>query len=256
MDIRITLSEHQARLIKKALDLYSRLLIGQVEELEYVFRNFSMLPPKTTYNQMDLKKVSEIIPQLKAVTFPQHPMNGSFSIGNPEVHDSARQMVDIQDVIEHALYNPEKDPSMHRAKYEPFHHSKETPLPIVEKLPSQKNYSGPMKFIPLNWNYDFHQHDWEHGSSTNPDVIKANVEMLRQLEKALKDGKTFEATTDSGSPKVGWGKVVRLEMSYPWPWQDYKHSVPTIVIERKDPMSGQLKKESFCFTSLSDIREV
>lgn len=257
MDLRIALNEQQARLIIQALDLYSRLMIGQVEALDYVFREMSARPPKETYGQMDLEKVRVFIAELKAVTFPQHPLNGSFSIGNPAVHENARMMVDIQDVIEHALYDPEKDHSVHRAKFEPFHHSKETPLPTVEKLDSSKKIPyDPIKFVPLDWDYDFHQHDWDHAGSTNPEVIRCNVEMLRQLDNGLKNGYKFEVTTDGGSPRVGWGRVIRLEMGYPWPYEDFKHMVPTIVVERVSPMSGQLVSECFCFVALSDMREV
>lgn len=240
MNIRITLSEQQARLINKALDLYARLLIGQVEELEYVFRHISMLPPKTTYDQMDLEKVCEIIPQLKAVTFPQYPMNGSFSIGNPEVHDSARQMVDIQDTIEHALYDPEKDHSVHRAKFEPFHHSKETPLPTVEKI------EDPEALSPVDWTHNFTQYDWEHGGAINPECAKQSQEFLKTLEEGLAAGKKFEATTDSGSPRCGWEKVIEVGMG-----RSRGRYMPVVIT------MGQFGSQ-LCnsFLQIRDIREV
>jgi len=77
---------------------------------------------------------------------------------------------------------------------------------------------------PIDWAYDFAQHDWDHGGSMNPKYLQEKVAMLRQLD----NGGEWEATNGTGWPKIGWGRVSSIGMYDGWP---YWKPVPSIYIE-------------------------
>lgn len=132
MGLCLKMNEQQARMIIKALDLYSRLLMGQVEELENLFRGFACLPSKDgLYGEMDLESIRGIVHALKKTIYPALPINGNPSIHNPNIHDQARVMVDLQRVLEYALH--QHDSKLYqRSRSEPRRLSTECELAIVE----------------------------------------------------------------------------------------------------------------------------
>lgn len=77
----------------------------------------------------------------------------------------------------------------------------------------------------VDWSYDFQAHGWDRTGGMNPGFIGPCVERLRRLEKALQEGRDFEATTDGGWPRCGWGKVVMVGMWDGWP---YWKPVPSV----------------------------
>jgi len=76
---------------------------------------------------------------------------------------------------------------------------------------------------PVDWSYDFAAHGWDRsGGAMNPIILLERVETLRRLESG-----EWEATTDGGWPRVGWGKVLRVGMYDGWPhWKP----VPSVFI--------------------------
>lgn len=95
---------------------------------------------------------------------------------------------------------------------------------------------------PVDWDYDFVSHDWDHEGSSSPDCIKERVSMLRQIET----GK-HEATTDGGCPRVGWGEVITTGMYDGWPfWKP----VPSVLI------NGTLGAEWHWFGSITGVRAI
>ena len=100
---------------------------------------------------------------------------------------------------------------------------------------------------PVDWSYDFTSHDWNHGGATNPEHVADCVERLRRLDEGIGRGETWEATTDGGIPRVGWGRVAHIGMYDGWP---YWRPVPSVYITSW--MGGEWS--SFC--SLSEIRPV
>lgn len=132
---KLTITEHQASVINRALDFYSRMLIGQVREIKNVYkmeRNFNDLP--------DHDQADEAIEKVRELYFPGHPSNGSFGIYSPEVPDSARIAWDIQQVIRHRIaWRRAGDPSerdwstMTGVTYdEPMKSSSKEDLPKIE----------------------------------------------------------------------------------------------------------------------------
>lgn len=97
---------------------------------------------------------------------------------------------------------------------------------------------------PVDWSYDFDTHDWNHGGSTNPEHVARCREMIRTLDGAER---AWEATTDGGIPRVGWGRVLAVGMYDGWP---YWRPVPSVLID------GFLGAEWTSFCGLSDIRPV
>lgn len=66
--------------------------------------------------------------------------------------------------------------------------------------------------------------DWSHPmiaevEARSPHIIAA----LREAEQSPQD---FDATTDGGWPRVGWGEVLRVVMYDGWP---YWRPTPTVV---------------------------
>lgn len=95
---------------------------------------------------------------------------------------------------------------------------------------------------PVDWDYDFEEHGWDRTGAFNPELIPGRVEMLRKLAENP-DG--YEATTDGGWPRVGWGRVGRVGMYDGWP---YWKPTPSVWIE------SHLGGSWHSWLSVSDIR--
>lgn len=93
----LTLNENQMLLVRDALDLYSRIGIGQFEIISEVYAPFER--DELMRNGLNVAK--------KACG---HPPNGSYSINNPTVNDRFRQAFDICQVVRNKVAwsrNPE-----------------------------------------------------------------------------------------------------------------------------------------------------
>lgn len=99
---------------------------------------------------------------------------------------------------------------------------------------------------PVDWSYDFASHDWNHGGGTNPDHVSRCVSMLRELDEGIARGEVWEATTDGGIPRVGWGRVLDIGMYDGWP---YWRPVPSVLID------DYLGAETTSYCGLSEIRK-
>jgi len=95
----------------------------------------------------------------------------------------------------------------------------------------------------IDWDYDFYSHAWtnSHGG-LNPRVIDDCILRLAALEK---HPDSYEATTDGGWPRVGWGNVLDVDMIETWP---HSHKIPSVLIE------GVFSYVWHPFYSLTDIR--
>lgn len=91
----LTLNEKQAEILIAALDLYSRIGIGQFEDVLNVYdRNLKLDYEVREQLRRDLNK---------AKIAAGHPPNGSYGIHNPEVRDEFRTAFDIQQVVRHRI---------------------------------------------------------------------------------------------------------------------------------------------------------
>lgn len=92
---QITMTEEQARLISDALDLYTRMGLGQFEKIVDVYdQGYTMgdYPRARLRDALDGAKVAA-----------GHPINGSHGIHNPQVRRVFRSAFDLQQVIRNRL---------------------------------------------------------------------------------------------------------------------------------------------------------
>jgi hypothetical protein len=91
----LTLSEEHAQIVVKALDLYSRIGIGQFENILEVYdQGFVVTGELRDTARGCINRVKLIF---------GHPENGSHGIHNPKVNDDFRVAYDIQQVLRHRL---------------------------------------------------------------------------------------------------------------------------------------------------------
>ena len=100
---QLTVTKDQAKVMQQALDLYTRILMGQLHMVpETVAREYGTFPE---YEQLE-----RTMAELKDMLFPGKPGQAAFGIGSPELADKAKISVDILDVIRHRIAwdeNPE-----------------------------------------------------------------------------------------------------------------------------------------------------
>jgi len=97
----LEIDERQARILNDALDLYSRIGIGQLEEIANNFRWFNDPRLKDNWDKLDIAR--SLLDSIKMLLFKQPP-NGSYGIYHPDVPDCYRVAWDIQKVIRHHLW--------------------------------------------------------------------------------------------------------------------------------------------------------
>lgn len=91
----LEITEHQAQTLVDALDLYSRIGLGQFLEVADVYVHAHDV------SQEEREELEIRLTQAKAAV--GHPRNGSFGIHSREVPDAFRVAWDLQKVIRHRL---------------------------------------------------------------------------------------------------------------------------------------------------------
>jgi hypothetical protein len=95
----LTLTEKQARVLIDSTDLYSRTLIGQVDEfLEPMRRQRRDVDYNNIHDAQDI-----INQQVKPLLYPGMPPNASHGIGSDQVPESAKIAFDLHQVIRHRV---------------------------------------------------------------------------------------------------------------------------------------------------------
>lgn len=103
----IELSEEKARSVADALEFYSRICIGQFEEILWKV-NTGIIPeyssqsnPKGASDFQRSELVEDTCNKLKAVL--NYPRNASYGIRNQQVHSSAKHSWEVKKVIDKAI---------------------------------------------------------------------------------------------------------------------------------------------------------
>jgi len=131
---QLELEKEHLEIIKKSLDLYARLQMGQLSQLT----NPYLIP----LQDAEYKDVEELLKELKKSMFPELPEKSFYSLKSKKISDPVRQAVDIFEVINHRLAwdnfeppvdNPDKKPEGTMYK-NPFHWSSELNLPDIKKM--------------------------------------------------------------------------------------------------------------------------
>lgn len=129
MFYRIDLSEQQAKIVAAALDLYSRIGIGQMEIVSEVMVDLNIINPLGTGREVITEKLHEI----KALL--GHPKNGSFGICNPVVNDDVKTAYDLECVIKKELTsNCVSRVGTNVWSYDPLHTNKKEPLAEIRTM--------------------------------------------------------------------------------------------------------------------------
>ena len=93
----LKISKKQASIIIESLNLYSRLLCGQTEEISNLFM-FSFFD-----KDISLPKVKEICNELKKTVFPELQKNESYGIYQDSIGENPKIAYDMIQVIRHKL---------------------------------------------------------------------------------------------------------------------------------------------------------
>jgi hypothetical protein len=118
----LKVSEEQLRLIQRALDFYSRVGVGQFDEIKNhpTFTNqlrneFKDENGKTDYDRYhEVRDIVDIIlvqPRNMLLGDLKLPKNASWGIHNPDVDDSCRDAYDLIQVIRHEFWKRDPDRS-------------------------------------------------------------------------------------------------------------------------------------------------
>lgn len=94
------LKDFQARVLVSALDFFTRIGIGQIEEISHGIYVFGWNYPNEWMEQFN--EVREILDEIKFNLIGMPP-NASYGIHSPEIPDEIRMAYDIQQVIRHRL---------------------------------------------------------------------------------------------------------------------------------------------------------
>lgn len=108
--ITITINRKQAEVLHSALDLLSRLLAGQVEELDYFFRSQAVFlqressEEKGQLKNIDMDLLRDAVFRIKTAVFPELAPNESFGINNRYINRRSQIAYDVLQQLRYELY--------------------------------------------------------------------------------------------------------------------------------------------------------
>ena len=109
--VTITCTTQQAECIARALELYTRLGLGQFEEAVYLCKIGLIRHRQGECSDAQIEQIESLCYAIKDAL--GHPRNGSFGIGYPMLHESTQRAYEITKQIDKAL-------AMHRDPNPPF----------------------------------------------------------------------------------------------------------------------------------------
>lgn len=117
----IQVNNKQAEQIANALELQSRILAGQFEEIIHLFYN----------KDFDRDSVEYCLKQLKILLFPELYWREIYPIGSKKLDDRAKNCYDIYKTIQHELHKNDDTWSIHKDK--PILCNEENGIKIIEE---------------------------------------------------------------------------------------------------------------------------
>jgi hypothetical protein len=100
MEYIITVDEEQLKVINSALDFYSRVMTGQLEEIIDPVNS----PLRDRLIKIDDREDFELcIEKMKGKVFPEAPIHGSLGIGNVNTKEEAKMAYDMYQVFRHKI---------------------------------------------------------------------------------------------------------------------------------------------------------
>ena len=96
MKIKLELNQAQADILQDALDLYSRILTGQFDEIDNLMRFGAG-------NNVERKTTRMLLEELKELYFPELGRCATHSIGSDKTPDKSKIAYDMVQVIRYAI---------------------------------------------------------------------------------------------------------------------------------------------------------
>lgn len=133
-DIKVVLSmnKKQAYIVQEALDLFARLLCGQVKELELFFRQQIAMRMK---KDVDFDVLLESVAKIKKAVFPELAYNEFYGIFGENTHPKSKVAFDIIQCLRHELwkyqYSIDSSIGAHTVDADTPFKTSEEPLPKV-----------------------------------------------------------------------------------------------------------------------------
>ena len=108
MRVNVDMSVEQARVIIKALDLLSRLHMGQMDEVELFYR-WAGIPMN---RPIPCEKVRQLCSMIKSQVFPELTSGGYYAISSSKISEEARVAYDLIQALRYPIAweeNPKGD---------------------------------------------------------------------------------------------------------------------------------------------------
>ena len=134
-EYNLTINKEQARVICEALEVYSRLKHGQIDELRNLFRD-RWCKPNGLFNWDS----EYLFVELKARIFPELDRNASYGVGN-KVYPESSVAWDVMHVLRHRLaWDRLKDEGKDKPEHWGVHYNEpmrfgSEPLAHIEVVP-------------------------------------------------------------------------------------------------------------------------
>lgn len=132
--VQITMTVEQARYVMQAMNLYSRILMGQFDEIKYLF---SCVGEDAEFFKRDSEHwhryLDYHLDEIKKIVYPELHRNASWGITGKPCPENATIVYDIYKSMNHAIswhQNPKGGLTVNYDK--PMHWYKDLPLPEVK----------------------------------------------------------------------------------------------------------------------------
>lgn len=134
MKFQLTFTPEQARVLTQALDIYSRLGLGQFEKVLDVYDpDFKLTGPVRD----EIRRALEVAKEEAG-----HPAHGSHGIHNPVVPDTFRVAFDLQQVVRHKLAWAETPMGSPLLRFDTPRQSSQLALPTIEIIDEPAETAG------------------------------------------------------------------------------------------------------------------
>jgi len=130
----LTINETHAQVLINALELYSRMGMGQ---LSFLMEHQDLQKRLVVGPDSHFETVRGTLEFLKKIIFPELPLNGYYSISSPEINDANRVAYEMLQVVRHRMAWDRlqgKQPSGFSVIYDEPMKTSAQPLPTIRQV--------------------------------------------------------------------------------------------------------------------------
>jgi hypothetical protein len=102
MKVRLELNRQHVHVLCEALDLYSRLLAGQINEIRHFFL---MNRLSRSMERIDHKALDQAINVIKRTFFPEESSNSNMGITHPDLDQESKIAYEIHGLLKKLLFD-------------------------------------------------------------------------------------------------------------------------------------------------------